>query len=179
MKQVAILHLIFLITTAILNAENGYHPSRGEQLVNMTLEKTAQKIEKEYDLLACGTGAAMPGGPIRSLFLSFSTKKSYSKDELRVLLIKISELFLNQINSNEEMRKFLIHTPFTVEDIDLVIYNQDKSGRRVYDPLITVARLSDGILIFRTIDPSDEFKYKNTFKESYEEALKETKLPRT
>ena len=44
-----------------------YQPSKGEQLVNSILAKTAKIIKDKYNLKPCGEGAAMPGGPIQEL----------------------------------------------------------------------------------------------------------------
>ena len=65
---------------------NEYHISKGEQLVNSILAKTAKIIKDKYDLKPCGEGAAMPGGPIQELTLCFDTKYPYTKDQLRELL---------------------------------------------------------------------------------------------
>ncbi len=62
--------------------------------------------------------------------------------------------------------------PFTIENIQIIIYNHDKNGREVYDPEISTAEISQGILSYQTADSNDTFKYKNEFTETYEEALK-------
>ena len=42
----------------------------------------------------------------------------------------------------------------------------------MYDPEILTAEISQAILTYRTIESKDNFKLKNEFKESYEDALK-------
>jgi len=114
----------------------------------------------------------MPGGPIQEVTLCFDTKLPYTKNHLRELLIKSAEELLNQVNEDKEIYQFLKYQPFTIRNVEIIIYNNDKNGLEVFDPAISVARISQGHLIYRTTDVNDTFKYKNEFKESYEEALK-------
>jgi hypothetical protein len=149
-----------------------YQPSRGEQLVNSISANTAKIIEKKYNLKACGSGAAMPGGPIQEVTLCFDTKCSHTKEQLRELLVKSALELLSQINKNNEIQQFIKTPPFTIKNVEIIIYNNDKNGRDIYDPEIATARISQGNLIYRTAEKSATFKFKNRFEESYEEALK-------
>ncbi len=154
-----------------------YQLSKGEQLVNSVLAKTAKIIKSKFDIKPSGEGAAMPGGPVQELALCFDTKYPYNKEQLRELLIKSANELLNQVNENEEIQKFLKEKPFTIKNIQIIIYNHDKEGREVYDPGIATAQISEGVLTYRTVDSTDTFKFKQQFEESYEEALKALSAP--
>jgi hypothetical protein len=154
-----------------------YSPSRGEQLVNSTLVRTAKTIYEKYNIKSCGLGAAMPGGPIQELTLCFNTKSPFTKEQLRELLIKSAQELLKQVNENNEIQEFLKERPFILKNVQIIIYNSDKNGREVYDPGISTAEISKGILTYQTVDLSDTFKYKNEYEESYEEALKALSNP--
>ena len=119
----------------------------------------------------------MPGGPVQELALCFDTKYPHNKEQLRELLIKSANELLNQVTENEEIQKFLKERPFTIKNIQIIIYNHDKEGREVYDPGIATAQISEGVLTYRTVDSTDTFKFKQQFKESYEEALKALSAP--
>jgi hypothetical protein len=149
-----------------------YHLSREEQLVNRILAKTAKIIKDKYNLNPCGEGAAMPGGSVQELTLCFTTKCPYTKEKLRELIIKIAQELLTQVNKNKEIKKFIKNPPFTIKNIQIIIYNHDRNGRSLRDPEISNAQILEGILNYSTIDPEDSFKYKNEYEESYEEALK-------
>ena len=164
--------LIFTVFVMRTNQQQEFHPSKGEQLVNATLASAAQTIKEKYDIKPCGSGAAMPGGPIQELILCFDTKHPYSKWQLRELLIKSAKELLNQINENDEIQEFLKERPFTIKNVEVIIYNHDENGRCLCDPEISTARISQTVLIYRTVDPQDSFKFKNEYEESYEEALK-------
>jgi len=163
----------FILTGVTLSCScQSYHPSKGEQLVNSTLAKTAKIIKGQYPLHPCGSGASMPGGPIRKLALCFDTKYPLTKEQLRELLIKTGNELVIQVNENQEIQPFLKEPPFTIKNVQIIIYNHDKEGKRLYDPQIATAQIYQGTFTFRTVDPEDTFKYKSESTETYEEALK-------
>jgi hypothetical protein len=172
MKTTFVLLITLLIFTGFVMKNKEYHLSQGEQLVNSILAKTAKIIKDKYDLKPCGEGAAMPGGPIQELTLCFTTKYPYTKEKLRELIIKTAQELLNQVNENKEIQEFIKEPPFTIKNIQIIIYNHDKNGRSLRDPEISNAQILQGIVSYSTIDPEDSFKYKNEYEESYEEALK-------
>lgn len=179
MKTTFVLLITLLIFTGFImkDKQQEYHPSKGEQLVNSLLAKTAKIIKEKYNLKPCGTGTAMPGGPIQELTLCFTTKHPYTKEKLRELIIKTAQELLKQVNENKEIQEFIKEPPFSIKDIQIIIYNHDKNGRGLRDPEISNTQILQGILSYSTIDPEDSFKYKNEYEERYEEALKALSIP--
>ena len=167
-----LLNLLIFAGFIMKDKPKEYRPSKGEELVNSTLAKAAKIIKDKYNLKPCGEGASMPGGPIQKLALCFDTKYPYTKKQLRELIIKTAKELLNQVNENKEIQEFIKEPPFTIKNIQIIIYNHDKNGRSLRDPEISNAQILQGILSYATIDPEDSFKYKNEYEESYEEALK-------
>ena len=145
--------------------------SRGEQLVNITLVKAIKIIKKKYNINPCGISAAMPGGPIQKLGLCFDTRYPYTKEQLREIVIGSAQELLDQVNKNEEIQEFLKVRPFTIKNIQIIIYNHDKNGGDLLDPEIATAQILRGTLSYRTTDPENTFVFKNRFYESYEEGL--------
>lgn len=107
----------------------------------------------------------MPGGPIQQLTLCFDTKCPYTKEQLKDLLVKTAKELLNEVNGNKDIQRYIKEPPFTIKNIEIIIYNHDKSGRSLRDPEISTARFSHETLIYRTIDPDDSFKFKNVYVE--------------
>ncbi len=174
MKYIFIILLVlFSIFTGFIMTSNSqdYTPSKAEQLVNETLERTARIIMKKYNIKASGSGAGMPEGCVNKLSLSFHTKNRLNIDGLRELLIKCAHELLDQINNNIELQQFLVKRPFTIENVQIIIFNKDKGGGGLVDPEIASAQISEGILDYLTIDPEDTYKFKNRYKEPYEKAL--------
>lgn len=180
MKSIFLASVVTLsIFTGFIMSDNKqeYHPSKGGQLVNSLLANAAKLIKVKYNVKPCGMGVAMPGGPIREVTLCFDTKYPYTKEQLRELLIRFSAELLRLVNENKEIQEFLKWRPFTIKNIEIVIYNHDENGFDLKDPQISVANISQGQLSYSTIDPEDTFKYKNEYEESYEEALKALSNP--
>lgn len=153
------------------------YPSEESIIVNMILDNSAIIIEKKYNIQPIGSGAAMPGGNIKKLSLDFNAKGPFSKAHLRVVLIGCANELLNQINTNEKVQRYLANNPFTIRNVQIVIYNYDKDRRRVYDPEISTADISEGILTYQTKDEKSIYGYKNTYTETYEEALQALQSP--
>ena len=167
-----VLVLLIFIGFIASDSKQEYRPSKGEQVINSLLAKIAKIIKNKYNINPSGVGVAMPGGPIREVTLCFDTKHPYTKEQLRELLIKSSSELLLQVNGNKEIQEFLKERPFTINNIEIIIYNHDENGFGLKDPQVSVANISQGQLHYSTIDPEDGFKYKNEYKESYEEALR-------
>ena len=71
------------------------------------------------------------------------------KRQLRELLIKSAQELLNQVNENEEIQKFLKEPPFTIKNVQIIIYNHDKKGREVYEILeLQMRKYLEGILTY-------------------------------
>lgn len=145
--------------------------SRSERLVNQVLSKTSKMVRHKYNLIPVGSGAAMPGGPIRELCLFFNTKRSLAKKELRKLLILIANDLLSQVNSTNEIQSHIANFPFNEKNVQIIIYNYDENRDDLYDPEISVAEMSQGTLSYLTDDSLKKYSFKNKYTETYEEAL--------
>lgn len=167
-----LLTLLIFMGFIMRDKEQEYYPSKGEQLINSTLAKATKLIQEKYNLRPSGVGVAMPGGPIQEVTLCFDTKYPNTKEQLRELLIKISQEISDLINGDKVLQEFIKKPPFTIKNVQIIIYNHDKDGRTLRDPEISNAQILQGILSYATIDSEDSFKYKNEYEESYEEALK-------
>ncbi|PJD97249.1 MAG: hypothetical protein CK425_03795 [Parachlamydia sp.] len=141
------------------------------EIAGEILERTATFANKRYPLHTCGTIMGMPNGNVQVLGLCFQAKTLLSRDQLRSLTIKCATELIQQINSNEHIQRFLVKRPFTMQEVQIIIYNKDKNGDEPHDPLIATAQISKGILTFRTTDPKHTYTYNNRFKETYEEAV--------
>ncbi|MBS4168085.1 hypothetical protein [Parachlamydia sp. AcF125] len=141
------------------------------------LSKVGGKIEKKYNLTICGSGSGSSpeGYYINKFILSFNAYGPLSHEQLRKLLIECANELVREVNLEKKLEPFLIRKPYPIQNVQIIVFNYDKHGGGVKDPLITVAQISNGILTFRTRDPENDLKYKNNFKETYEEVLEKLK----
>ncbi|MBA3602347.1 MAG: hypothetical protein H0W50_01580 [Parachlamydiaceae bacterium] len=148
------------------------HLSKEERLVNQILYETSSSIEKTHQIKNFGTLISMPGGRIQKLGLSFNSYQKLSKEKMRTYLLEFGEKLLHNITLNEEIQPFLNERPFTIENVEIYIYNHDEKGHWPYDPEIGLAHLYRGKVIFKTYHHDDKkFGNKNESEETYEEAL--------
>jgi hypothetical protein len=149
--------------------------TKAERIVNKILYQTASSIKEKYKFNSAGTIVSMPQGNVKKLGLAFDPRQRFSKEQLRELTVQLGAELLNHINSNEEIQASLVKRPFTIENVEIIIYNDDKQGYSIYDPEIAVAHLAQGIIIYKTNDPDKEYRYKNEYEETYEEAFQLTR----
>lgn len=150
-----------------------YERSEAEIQVGKVISRSEKIIYKKYGMKAAGTGIGMPSGVIHKIGLAFSTRDILTRDELRVLLIDCAQIMLKEITSNAEIQPFLVKRPATLDNVQIILYNQDKDGGDRYDPEIATAQISNGILNYTTLDGDVPIgPYKNRYNETYEEALK-------
>lgn len=155
---------------------NSCYSSKEDLIVDKILSKTMATIEKKYPLKGCGSGAAMPGGPIRELTICFSSR-NLNRDELRFMLIKCAQECLKEVHATDSINDYLFKPPFKISDIQVIIYNHDQNGRDLFDPFISASQIARGKLTYDTVDPSNHLRYKNSYTETYDEALKLLEKP--
>lgn len=171
--------LLSFVSCSSSSKDNSPYPSEaGEEVhdiageeVHDILGKASKAIKKKYGLRPFGTGAAMPGGVVKVLILAFETRDQLSREELRGLLVNSAQELITQAQINGKIEQFLEKPPFEMKNVEIVIFNRDKNGRDLCDPEISTARINGDNLIYKTNDPEDEFRYKNRYEETYEEAL--------
>ncbi len=170
------LGISFILILAFSLKGCGYQIPREERLVDEIIAKTAKAVQKEYGLQPCGSGASMPGGPIRSINICFDSRKLYNKDQLRELLINIAKTMILEVSKNKEIQQFIHSPPFDESNVEIIIYNHGSDGTNKFDPEICVAQIFDAGLVYRTLDPINPLRYKNRYSETYEEALELLKI---
>ncbi|KAF3362706.1 Uncharacterized protein PHSC3_000693 [Chlamydiales bacterium STE3] len=162
--------VLILAFVGLFIPNSNQYRSKGEQLVYSTLGEGAKLVREKYHLRPSGSGVAMPGGPIRELCLSFDMEGPVPKKTLRKLLLAISQDLVQLVTANEEIQPFLFEPPFTVKNVQVILY-VNRKGYDVFDPDIAVAEISRGNLSYRTLDPDNDRRFKQFIKETYEEAL--------
>jgi len=172
MKKILLIILFPIVAVLLcILLFNDPYMSQAEKHAKSILGRTAKIIEKKYGLQPSGSGLAMPGGNLKEFMLSFDTKKEFTKEEIRMLLIECANEMLEQINTDQEIRIAMVTYPFTEKNVDLIIYNYDQNRRTPGDPQIATARLSGGTLKYHTVEKGTVYPYINTDSETYQQAL--------
>lgn len=150
-------------------------PPKYEIISNGIVAESSRKISKEYGLQYIGNGASMMED-VKMLSLSFTSNKCEGIDPARKLAIDSVNLFLKDINSNQEIRPYLHNYPFTSKNIELTIYFRDKNCEQIGNRSISYVTASDGQINYRV---KKNNRYADYHTETFEEAeniLKAKKL---
>ena len=86
------------------------------------------------------------------------------------ILVYCAEYFLDQINSNEEIRPFLQNYPFRAENIDLSIYVYSKNRKQFDIGQLSSLAVIKGKIVYYYRD--SEYTVDSSKREDYEEAKK-------
>ena len=102
--------------------------------------------------------------------MSFDCYNEITMDQGRELLIYCVSEYLSAINSNEKIRPYLIHYPFTPKDVEIRIFIHRPDHRDVPMGALTVVSEMDGQLVYKILQP-DPIVLKRIHEEPYEEAV--------
>lgn len=111
-------------------------------------------------------------GPMQSITLSFKVKGILSKEQVRKILVTSAQRVLELAKEVPDLEECLAEPPFGIKNFHIILFMTNSDGTYLQDPCISVGRLSDGLIMYKTYDP--EFKSpktKNCYEETYEEAL--------
>ncbi len=164
-----IIFLILLVLHSPIFPGKFYMSKQKEQIANCVLNEACSEISHKYGMQCIGSGGAMMY-EIESLNLMFCIKKPLEKDEARKIIVDSVNIFLNKINNNNYISKYLIKYPYDLDNVTLsiLIYNLD--GTRRYHPQLSAVSIVKGDVGYSTNDRENKWVYKETTEESFEEA---------
>ena len=145
----------------------GPSPPTKQSLSTEVMNKAFAQLKMEKELYPCGVGEGMMN-QIRMLALSFDYYKEVDIEQARELLMTAGNVFLNIINSNEQIRPFLQNDPFQSENIEIRIFIQKPKGVELAPDRLTVVSLINGILEYDVRNPKTD-RLETVYREKYEE----------
>jgi hypothetical protein len=95
-------------------------PSEKSRISSEIRSKTARKLEAEMGLIPFGFGGQMMG-QIEMLYLAFQYRQAIDIQKGRRILVQAAIKFMNEINSNKKVRKYLANYPFKPKNIEIEI----------------------------------------------------------
>jgi len=166
------LYFLIPILAVLSSPQHDDQMTKEDQIVSSVIKETAEAIEKKHNISPCGIGMS---GHFKYLEISFDVNRIVGREEARMVLIDCLEIFLSNINSCEKLRPYLKNHPFGHENAGIKLFFTTPSGREVFHPNICVAATNKRGLYFRTDDPENEFRYKETYQETHAEAIAKVK----
>lgn len=167
-KNITMFFVFFLcLSCSLLNNEIPFY----ERKASLLIDKVGNKLASKYNMKLIGTGGGMIDC-IKLMSLAFNINKPLNKNESRKIVLDCTAEFLREINSDQEIRSYLVKFPFPVENVEIGIYIYDENGRKLFDPNISVVSIDKGNISYLTNDKENKYRFKSEFVESYKEALK-------
>jgi hypothetical protein len=119
--------------------------------VRKVVADTARCLQQRHHIKHFGDGAAMFGGILRELGISFQIVGPLTKEQLRSILVDCATELLCTINANENLRPYLIHYPFTIDQVTIKLFVVDERGYGIEPPKIAIAKAMKGKLTYVTL----------------------------
>ncbi|NGX52585.1 MAG: hypothetical protein KR126chlam5_00888 [Candidatus Anoxychlamydiales bacterium] len=155
---------LFILTSCKSNSKNDYkNQPEYVHLAYEIMKNTAKELQNEKNLRLVGIGGAMMY-EVENMHMSFLLLNEFDLDEARDLIVYSITLFLKNINTNENIRSYLSHYPFTTKDITIFINMQNANTK------INGVALSSDKIIYDS--PGDQKSFESIHEETYEEAVK-------
>lgn len=128
--------------------------------VNYEFIRTLNQTHKvELSLFGSGNTHQKISNLIIGLRLYKQKEETLTKNELKLFLNKSTDLYLKIFNGKNKNKYLFYELPFKKKNISLTVFQVDMLGNDFTDPIISVAKLSNGKLTFKTNDPQDPFKF--------------------
>lgn len=142
------------------------------KLADELLLRTLVQLRDEYKLVPYGTGGGMIN-EIHCLALSFLYYKELNIEEGRKLLITAAKIFLDNINNNEPIRKYLNHYPFQPRSIELRIFLRKPDRSKCDSDTLCIIAMIEGEIKYEVVH---EDRLITVYRESFEEAAEKVGL---
>lgn len=113
---------------------------------------TKMKIDKHLELEDSWAGY---DDYITTLCLQFSSQRTLTVYDARLLLVELVEEFLYRLNNNTVVSFELDHFPFTAKDLDIKINFESFYGRYIDELYVGLVWLQDGCVHFYAFDRKD------------------------
>ncbi len=163
----------FLIFIACVIAWIAYgsHGSPADTLSHRRIIETGKRLEKKYHMSISAIGGASKEG-IWLMSVGFDRLGDpMTIEEGRRVIVDCVQEYLKDINNDEALRSYLKIHPFTIDNLYITIFQFAKDGSLFFDPILDSITVDKFGFVYSTTDPNNIYKYKNTFEETYEEAL--------
>jgi len=146
---------------------------KNQALMASIIDDSIDQLSKRYGLIPIGTGGGEKEGKSWLKCVSFQLYKKITKDEARILMVEMVEIFLRNINKNKIIIPYLYNHPFTYKNLELSVFILDKDGSDIFHPHLGLISLTEsGTVNFVSYEPGPMCDYATDIEEPYEETYK-------
>ena len=173
--MVKILYLIFSIIFASLFSFGSKEASQksNEQLMAEIVNRSIKQLQNRYRLIPIGSGGANVDNKSKREYIAFQLYQKITKEEARILIVEMVELFLNNINENLDLKSYMHDYPFTYKNLEFRVFILDKDGSDTFHPDLGLVSLAErGTVTFVTYKKGALCSRVSNIEESYEQTYK-------
>jgi len=146
---------------------------KNQALMDSIVNNSIKQLSDRYGLIPVGRGKSVKEEKSSMESVSLRLDRVLSKDEARVLIVEIVELFLHNINENQNVSHFLYNNPFTYKNFEFRVFIYDKDGSDIFDPYIGLVSLTPrGTVSYVTYKAGSSVSRESWLEEPYEEAYR-------
>ena len=129
----------------------------------------AYRMKKEENLIMYAEGGAMMHN-IKMLSLDFDSSRALDLEESRILILRVTQSFVDFINANTAIRPYLANYPFSVNNVEIG-FSFRSYGERIYkDGKMSLVYFKQGTIFYDRYNPETK-RLETVLRETYEEAL--------
>jgi hypothetical protein len=167
-------NLLFLIIFALGCSQNKIQYTQTKEckekiaLCNIIRSRVAAQLKKEKKLSPIGFGGQAMDEVVM-LSLSFINYKPLDIKESRELLIYCTDVFVDAVNKEERIHRYLKNYPFTPKNVEVAIFLRNSDGSTITSGLRIISA-DNGFLEYEVDNPDGPLP-KTVLKETYLEAL--------
>ncbi|MBP9842185.1 MAG: hypothetical protein KBC64_07165 [Simkaniaceae bacterium] len=137
------------------------------EYMNQVQQRVIKKLCVQYNCSCFGIGGAV-FDDIDRIFLSFQFDKTYPPMQIRNMIVEMSSIFLNEINTDKRIRPYLRRYPATVFSIRLGLIFPNIEGE------ISNASISAG-RVYAERHGKEQYVYIPVINELYEETFRKVR----
>ena len=161
--------LLLLIMLTFIGCQPRDHqgPSEQEKIENAIIAQTAKQLKIEKKLSPAGFGGSDIEGQ-EFLEISFQYFQPLNIEQAREFVIYSAQVFLNNL-SNDKRLQSLIKKPYTMGNIQIVVYIYNPDYSKLEPPNVGLVELIRNKIIY------SYGNFEKVHEETYEEALEKLK----
>lgn len=158
-------------TLVVLLLLSACHKSHSD-LADEQMSCYAKKAYQEKGIVLEGSGGAMMND-IKEFAMSFNCYDHLNLEQTRILMVKVVDEFLQQVNANEKIRPYLHNYPLTVKNVSLMIGFRNHQNQRPPKEYIALAYTHENSIYYSRWEAKlESSKFCDRYRESFNDAVK-------
>ena len=143
-----------------------------EKAAYSVMHKVSEILKTRHQLYYSGRIESGGKNGYYVMGLNYDHFGKITKDEGRKMIIDSVNTFLQEINSDPKLQKYLLKKPFLPADVWIMIFPFSIDGTDIFYPDIVVISAVQGKIFYKTKSPDQEYGYFTEEEEIFDEALR-------